>query len=139
MELLILKHMGIRWLVIAIAALTITGSYSFVVTSFSHGQWLSDTVFLAVVQLLAVCAMVVATYLFPRFTLMLCWIYVVLVAAEIVVVFSGYSWMDFEQPVFQGEQLTLRLINREWGYRFVALILAFVALFFLHINLKKSQ
>lgn len=139
MEVLILKHISIRWLAIAIAVLTITGSYSFVVASISHGQWLSDAVLLAVAQLLAVCAMAVAAYICPRFTLMLCWIYVVLVLAEIVVVISGYYWIGFEQPVFESKQLTLRLINREWGCRLVALVLAFVALIFSHKNLKKSQ
>lgn len=139
MDVLMLKHISIRLLAIAIVALTITGSYGFVVESISHRQWLSGTVFLAVSQLLAACAMAVAAYICPRSTLMFCWIYVVLVMAEIVVVFSGYSWTGFEQPVFQGEQLTLRLINREWDYRFVALILAFVALMFLHQSTKKSQ
>lgn len=133
------KHIGIHWLATAIAALTIIGSYSFVVASVSQGQWLSNTVFLAVAQLLAVCAMAVAAHICPRSTLVLCWIYVVLVVTEIIVVFSGYYWMGFEQSVFQGEPLTLRLINREWDYRFAALILALAALIFLHKNGKKTQ
>lgn len=133
------EDISTRLLIMAIAALTILGSYSFVVESVSHGQWLSGTVFLALAQLFAVCAMALALYIRPRFTLVLCWIYVVLVAVEIVALFSSYSWIGFDQPVFQGEPLTLRLINRAWSYRLIALILAFVALIFLHKNVKKSR
>lgn len=132
------KHTAIRLLVIVIAILTIGGSYNFLFASVSHGQWLTDTVLLAVAQMLAVCAMTVAVYVRSRFALMLCWTYVVLVGAEIALLFSGYFWVGFDQPVFQGEPLTLRLINRELGYGSIALILAFVALFFLHKSERQS-
>lgn len=131
------KRYIVRLLAMTIAALTIMGSYSFVVASVAHGQWMSDTVFLAVVQLIAVCAMAVAAYICPRYTQMLCWIYIVLVAAEIACLFSGYHWAAFEQPEFVGEILTLRLINREWGYRLIALILAFVTLILSHKNKRE--
>lgn len=134
-----IKHISIHWLAIIIAGLTIAGSYKFVVASLSHGQWLTDTVFLAVAQLFAVCAMAIAVFVRPRIALMLCWTYVVLVVVEIAFLFSGYFWVGIDQPEFQGEPLTLRLINREWGYRLIALILAFVALIFLRKNVKKSQ
>ena len=133
------KHTAIRLLVIVIAVLTIAGSYNFLVASVSHGQWLADTVFLAVAQLFSVCAMAIAVFVRPRFALMLCWTYVVLVVVEIALLSGGYFWVGFDQPEPQGEPLTLRLINREWGYRLVALMLSFVALIFFHKNVKKSQ
>jgi hypothetical protein len=132
----LIKSLDIRWGAMVIAVLTIVGSYNFIAASVSYGQWLSDTVFLASAQLLIVCIMAAMVFVRPRLTLMLCWVYVALVVVEIFVYFSDYFWIGFESQPKKDGSVTLRLINRDWSYHLVALLLALLMLILGYKNKK---